>query len=470
MEYLFLLALTMILFSKSVNCGYVVDDDVRRAKMTSLKADFKEKWKSPKWFIKFMWNALSAGGVFQNAKQEYIFNATLHFINCSLIYRVSGSLLAAALYLVNPVNNQIALWMNGRRYAISIFLALMVMNFKILFIPLYVVIVWLHVSAVALPVLMLSADNWWKIILAGLVFLKIGFPWIKNYAVSRSRDFAPGNENQKIHPKKLIIYIKSAGWYFFHTIIPNKPRMFHEWHYYFTRYPEEMKRGYSLNFDFWKGLAVLGFIGYEVIGQGNFWALWWIVFISQWCGVYTVTMDIADRYCSLAGVGLMIVLAKYIVMLPAEMQLILCAFLFTFYFLRYQPLFKAYQSHDDFMWYHINIQPDSVEARVNLHKQYMLKKDPFRAFAIIKDGIIYRPTDFKLLLAMAGVLFCINKRLEAFKVLEIAKRNLPIGEPENFMDDIADAVGESPFKPKKPEVPLNRQQRRAAERAAMKGR
>lgn len=432
MEYLYLFLATVVLFHRAVKLGYIVDDVVMYQFWKKRKSYSLEKFP-----IKSrVWHALHGAGVFRNRVQEHFFTLAVHYINCCLIYKVSGSLLASLLYLCNPVNNQVALWLNGRRYQIGILCALLIWNFKWLFIPLYAFAVWIHVGIVALPILvMFTMPTLYGLvssILGAAVLYVFGWKKISGRFKSRRKDFAKDNELQKLRPGKLVVYVKCLGFYFFHTILPNKPRMYHEFMYYFSRYPSEIKRGYSFNFEFFKGLAVVAFIGYEIFVQYNVWAIWWIVFISQWCMVVTVTQNVADRYCSLAGVGLMVILAKYVNLLPAPYMHIVYTFLFTFYILRYLPLFWAYQNIDNFHKYHINIQPDAIESRSLQAVRYLRMNDAFSAFAVLKVGLRYRPNDFKLLITMSQTFFALNLPEKGLQVLDIAGKYIPVGEEEDF--------------------------------------
>ena len=454
MEYLYLLLATIVLFHRAVRLGYIVDDNVMYKKWKDRKSlSFKQ------WPLKTrIWYAFQGAGVFRNRVQEHLFTFVLHYTICCLIYKATGSLLASALYLCNPVNNQVAIWLNGRRYQLGILCALAAWNFKWLFLPLYLFSTWIHVGVVAFPILML-ATKWWYLVVPSIALLSvIGWKRIYGRFKSRRKDFHKDNELQKIKPQKIVIYIKSLGFYFFHTIFPNKPRMYHEFLYYFSRYPSEVKRGYSLNFEFFKGLAVFIFIMYEIFIQNNIWAAWWIVFISQWCGICTVTQNVADRYCSLAGVGLMVILSKYLNMLPYPYMQIAYTFFFTFYVIRYLPLFWAYKNIDNFHQYHINIQPDAVESRTLQAVRYMRLGDPFTAFAILKKGLYYRPKDFKLLITMSQTFFAMNMPDKALQTLDIAGKFVPLGDEEDYITE-SEKIRKDP---KLGGKVMNRKQRRNA--------
>lgn len=451
-EILTLYAVAALLFSRVLRCGYCVDDVV-------LASWFKER--KPKSLKEFriknrILYTLYGAGMLRNPREEHALNLAIHFVNSCLILKAT-SFMPALLFLVSPVNNQLAIWINGRRYAISILLALLAWNFPHLFLPAYALASWLHISAVALPVMFLAAGHWPLVLLGGALFVLCGWKRARSIFLFRKSEYFT-NETYLLAPRKAIIYIKSLGWYFCHTIFPNKPLMYHEFLYHYNTNLEAKKKAYSINFDFVKGLAVLAFIVFEIIAHHNLWAVWWLVFISQYCGVVTVTMNVADRYCSLAGIGLMVILCQYLNLIPSPYREMAYTALMTFYVTRYQPLFKAYRSIHDFYNYHFHIQPDGVYARFYQADRFMAMKRPLMAYAVLREGLFYRPKEFKLIMKMALLCLDLRKYEDALKFIAEAEKYIPLGEEEKAAEmftEIRDAIAQ--ITP----PPPNRHQRRS---------
>lgn len=425
-----LLFTLVVVFEKIIYCGYVVDDVVRQPHVYNLRTKEQYHQYRTKYFPSYLKQLLYGAGMFNNAKQEYIFNMCLHFINCCLIYKMTQNLIAPFLYLINPINNQTAIWMNGRRYAVALFCVLMAWNFKILAILFYPFGAWIHVSAVAMPLLFLWTKYWWTVPLIALLSIP-GWAHYHSVFTSRKSEFKAGNENQVLTWKKGILYVKSIGYYFHISLLPNKPAMYHNFLYYFSSTEEGTKQGYSFNLDFLKGIAVIAFLSYMIIFQHSFGAFWFVLFVSQWCNVLQVTMNSADRYCSLANVGLMIMLAELLLKLPQPFGLMIFTALSVFYIVKYQPLFRAYTSVENFHLYHLHIQPDLVNPRFFLAKMYLTGRDPMSAFALIKKGLKYRPYDFKFLLTMMECMLAMDNIPQAFKVMDLAEKHIPFGEHED---------------------------------------
>jgi len=342
-----------------------------------------------------------------------------------LIYKLTGSLMVSFLWLFNPVNNQITIWLNGRRYALSIMFLLIGFIWKPLFVPFYLLAAWMHIISV--PAILLILGTKYVVFLPAMLWAFKMFIYKKHKArlMSRWNDFSKTNELQIIRPQKIILYIKTIGYYFKHIILP-VPRMYHQHLSYFGRYKIANHVGYRLNAQFWFGFACTCFLFREMM-TGNFWAFWFFLFISQWGNIFCVTMNIADRYCSLPGIGLMMILTKYIGRLPFTWQIIAYSAIVTVYLYKYKRMFRAYKNEESFFAYHLEIQPDCVETRT-IWAQKIARNEPEKAFTLIKDGLKHRPNDFKLLLALTQIMFMIGRTKGALQVLTIAEQHIPTGE------------------------------------------
>jgi len=428
---------TLILFfERAMYCGYVVDDDVWCSVMRKHKKDYHDK-KMP--LYRLLKHSTYGAGIFKNAIQEHLFTVILHGAICSLIYHISGSLLAAMLYLLNPINNQTTLWLNGRRYALTVLFVLIAWGFPLTAPAMAVLCANVHISGVLFPVLFMWSPYWILSVFGSAIMAIFGLPGFLKIAKSRKSQFKNGNENHKITCKKLILYVKTVGYQFVNCVFPNKPAMYHNFLFYFSQTEEGTKEGYSLNFDFWKGIAVCGALGYLIIFQHSFWAFWFLVFISPWCNLYQITMTASDRYCSLPNIGAMCLLAGWLIKLPDPIRTAAISAIAAFYAIKYRPLFFAYRNVINFYNYHINQQPDIINPRFFLSKIYIAKKDVFQAYSIIRQGMRYRPYDFKLLLGFIECLFTLGKPTSALRAMEVCEKHVPpleVADTENLFAGI----------------------------------
>ena len=404
------------MFWRAAYLGLVVDDDVWHKKSQEYKKLFYEKKIT---LLQLLKNFSYGAGMFYQPRWDHIIQVILHGINCSLIVRSFG-LPIAILYLINPINNQTVLWLNGRRYALNVLCVLIAWNFWWTAPFMALIGIQIHVAGMMMPLLFLWTPYW--IVIPPLALVKgiIGRRWIFGRIKFRKDDFKAGNENQVIRPKKIIIFVKTIGYQFWNCIWPNNPAMYHDFLFYFSATEEGTEEGYRLNWDFWKGCAVLLFLAYD----HSFASFWFVIFIAQWCNVYQVTMNASDRYTCLAGIGVMALIVKYT---NPYVWLVLA----VFYIVKYQPLFMAYKHVENFHLYHISQRPDIINPRFFLSKIYIARKDPYSAFALIKQGMRYRPHDFKLMLGFIECMFALGKPMAALKAMEICEKYIPLHEEED---------------------------------------
>lgn len=431
MNYLILLGAMIVYFYKTFYCGYVIDDVTMVNRFKGWSKELKEGKMTAWEYTKL---CTYGAGAFKDPKQEYAFTLGIHYINCCLIYHMSGSLIGSLLYLSNPINNQTAIWLNGRRYALSILAVLLFWNWKILGIIAFPFCSWVSITGIAAPLLLSWTPYWYVIPIAGIIAFFVFKTRLIDVFKGRKSEFKEGNENQNLNWRKSILYVKSVGYNFVNCIFPSKPAMYHNFLFYFSNNEQDNEKGYALDVDFYKGVAVLAFLGYMMIAQHSFWAFWFLLFISPWCNIYQITMNASDRYCSLANVGAMLMMAGMINQIPSPYNTAIFVGFMVYYFCKYQPLFRAYMSVEKFYLYHLYIQPDLVNPRFYLARYYLENHDLYSAFSTIKTGLKYRPHDFRFLLCMMECLFQLGKIEPALKVMEVAQKNCPTLEIEDCKD------------------------------------
>lgn len=426
-DYGIIFALSIALFWRALRCGLVVDD----VNMHPWAQDYKELYRKKEVSLSYMiWNVLQGAGLFKNIKLDYAFTVLLHTVNACLVLKVSNLLPAALLFLCHPLNNQVALWLNGRRYSISIFCVLASWAFWPVAVLLYPFAVWLHISGVMFPFLFLATPFWINVPVGLAVCYLVGFKRFKERALGRMSQYPEQTELFKIHWKKAIFYVKHLGYYFQIILFPTKPRMYHEYHFYFPRYQSAIDKAYRIDWDFARGAAVVAYFGYEIIVNHSFWSFWFVLFITQYAGIFTTTMNVSDRYCSLAGIGLLVLLAQKLALLPEPYSTAALWSILAFYAVVYNPLFWAYQSWEKFMLYHTAIEPAGPRQRLHLAQLHLNNKDQFSAFYHLKKGLRQRPNDFDMLYAMANVALLMQSPKNALIMIKRAEENIPLHDEE----------------------------------------
>jgi len=158
MEILTIIIVNFILYFKTIFFNIIIDD-------IRMRAEHEKKNTYNKWNFKCIVDRLYGAGTFKDLRVDHGFTIVLHTLAAILIYLSFGSNIvsfyAALLYSVHPVNNQTAIWLNGRRYIVNVILVLLIWMFKPIGIVAYAVTPLFQIGAISAPLLYLFTDYWY---------------------------------------------------------------------------------------------------------------------------------------------------------------------------------------------------------------------------------------------------------------------------------------------------------------------
>lgn len=296
MEYLALITLVPLFFSPTLFFGYVVDDIEWQRKM---KFFWKIRDRKPLAF----WKKITYGCTGACPLWvDHLITITLHTLNCLCICYLFGYM-AAIIYAVHPTNHQISIWLNGRRYQLSIFLSLIsIINPYVGFIA-YPLALWIH--PISAPAFILSAViNLSYIPLLWLIIGSLFYGHIEKWTKNRFK--IQDNEIfQKFEWGKITLSIKCLALYWYDALIPFNIKMFQPqiWGMELTG---NRKRMYDLNVHFWLSIAFLSAIhvGVWLVDSSSLkWAILFDLCLFQWLPIWKNPVQLyANRYSGLAMV------------------------------------------------------------------------------------------------------------------------------------------------------------------------
>ena len=117
--------LNLVVFYRTLNYDMVIDDNCRK---------FHTKDLTNNWFIRLYRCTRYSGYGGIPIKLDHLLTILLHTTVCILIYIVLGnnthSFIAALLFSIHPANNQVSIWLNGKRFAVMTILTLLMWMFK----------------------------------------------------------------------------------------------------------------------------------------------------------------------------------------------------------------------------------------------------------------------------------------------------------------------------------------------------
>ena len=399
------------------------------------EAKILKKIKIPYW--KKVWGSLRASGDWViNKRLDHSLTLAIHTLASILIYFAFGSnivsFIAAILFSVHPVNTQISIWLNGKRYGINAILVLLMFLFQPWGIIFYPLTPYWQPNAFFAPLIYLAKGHWWV-----LLFLPLSIFLAKRrniLTLLHRLGAIPDCELKKIRWKKLIILVKSFGYYFKHCLFPTKLSFYHMFLESFGFNKDENKYWYSYNFDFWVGLiSLIGVSGLIVhfwstpLGFGLF---WWVVFMMQWLNFpITCTQSFSERYTYIANIGLVVAISWGLLQIPIpELRLVAITGLFTYYLTRLLMYMPSYKNLTVFHRHTLYTFPKQFRIRGTVANQHFLANRMFHAIAECGTGLLHWNRDFALHIIIAKSFIKFNQKDAARLHIQKARENIVPGK------------------------------------------
>lgn len=436
--YLAIILFNLVLWFPSLKCLVIVDDVRWYGRIKLGHWAWKEY---PKWnnFIEWIQQRLYSGGTFgiqwnqkitrwsiTSIQIDHAFSIALQCLICILMYTDFNSLWAVLLWASASSTTHIAVWLNGRRYAVSIILVLLMVAcinaghwWIILALPLYAITPLFHMTAFCAPIL------YWPMVPVMATILVIFWRRLSRHIENKERAIVLCSRKD-YNLKRIIIVIKSYGFYFFKMLFPMMTRTNYNFLYQWGCTPEGDKDAYDFNMDFFKGLAAVilcigGFIYLSNIYRTY---LVFMVFSTlQWCNIINSTQIVADRYIVLSNVFMQVIIALW---LPwwACAGIVVANICFT------SMAFRMYENIQGMFDYHMYYWPQYTTPNKEYVALCIKQGNYIKAYTLTKECLRFNPTDWDLLLAAAVCAKTANDRNQTRAYLELMESHLYYGQEE----------------------------------------
>lgn len=366
---------------------------------------------------------------------EHLLTVLIHAAICVAIYFAFGrswvSFVAALLYSTNPANNQATIWPAGRGFALPILFLVLSIALPVYLAP-FCLFAGSWYTAGFLSSLTLIGSPWWYL----LGFMP--FVWALHArkftkAVRNKQKTETFDEDKIVHPKKLILGIKTFGFYLIFCLIPFRITFYHN---FLQSSAGSMRhKNYTLCRYFWIGITgIAGIIAYSWIsGWDTFvWALTaFLIGIAPFTNVVRANQEIAERFTALPNVFLMYALAQIIHPYPV----IVTAFI-VFYATRTFYTLKLYQ--DEYFITECAVIEDP-HAWWAWHCRAMKRWDTQsykEALILWVMAKLISPKEFKILMNIATCLRLLGNHKEADEYLQMAADNIIAGQEQAALEFI----------------------------------
>jgi hypothetical protein len=357
---------------------------------------------------------------------DHAFSIALTALIGVLMYLDFHSLWAVLLWTSSSITTHISCWLNGRRYAVvSILALLMVACFHaggwwlIAALPMFIVTPLFHMTAICSPVLYPP-----MIPVIALILFLFRKRLLSHYHAKEKAIVLCSRKDYNL--KRLIVIIKSYGFYFFKMIFPMMTRTNYNFLYMWGVTQEGDKDAYSYNKDFVKGtvalgLSVIAVIYLPVAYKG------YVVFMAlstlQWCNIINLTQIVADRYIVLTNVFMQVILAW---LLPWWACASIVAVNICFTSMAYR-MYENIQGMFDYHFYHWPQYSIVNKEYIQIcwqHGNYV------KMSYLTMECLRFNPKDWDLLWAAALCAKKANDRPLCRKYLELAEQHLYYGHED----------------------------------------
>jgi hypothetical protein len=386
------------------------------------------KWKH--WFL------VLEGSARSKPQYDHIITTIIHSLVCVGIYIGFGqtdvSFLAALLFSFNPINNQVAVWIAGRGYALSALGLVWALSIPVIG-PLFLYLATYYNAGFLSPLALLGSPYPFLCIFLPIIW---AFQWknFKKNVVARVKN-EMYDEDKKFKLKKLILATKTFGFYITHSLIPFRNTFYHS--LLESIAGSKVANAYTLDRYFWAGVGSLGLMGVYIGTHDwnliSFGLLLWCVGIAPYLNLFRMNQEIAERYCYLPNMGLMYVLATVIAPYP-----IVCTAFITMYATRMWFYMDAFK--DDYFLVEYSCL-NSPKSWFGWHVRAMKRWDSksYREAMILwVMAKALSPKEFKVIVNLATCLALCGEKKEADGYIEFAKTIIPAGQESHALKVIDD--------------------------------
>jgi hypothetical protein len=413
-----ILLVNLLFYLKTFNYLYASDDIP-----AAHRPRDPNKWK--------FWYQVLEGHARSHPIYDHILTTTIHALVCVGIYVGFGadniSFLAALLFSVNPINNQGAVWIAGRGYAIASLGLVWALAIPVVG-PLFLVMATYYNAGFLAPLALLGSPHPFLFLFMPLIWW---FHW-KNFSknVLARVNNEMYDEDKKITPRKLILATKTFGFYLSHSLIPFRNTFYHA--LLESIAGSKMHNAYSRDRYFWLGLTCgLAMLTYMITAPWSmvsFGLLLWCIGIAPYLNVLRMNQELAERYCYLPNMGLMLVLATFLYPYPIAFTVFLTMYAVKMWF--HMDAFK-----DDYFLIERSCL-DSPKSWFGWHVRAMKRWDSksYREAMILwVMAKALSPKEFKIIVNLATCLALLGEKKEANEYIEYAKTLIPQGQEEQGM-------------------------------------
>lgn len=336
----------------------------------------------------------------KSPRRNHLFSIFLHNANVVLLFSLLSTFaplklafFSSLLFAIHPICTQSVAWISGRGYPISLFFCLLGLNlvgiaktntlplppeiilagFSILYFALYYISITAQHATLMTFILLAFFGNYFLAIIGAVISLVAGLGIVRDVVGIRTEVFKQQNleRSTKVNLKKIIVAVKSLGYYARLCLFPKRLGLYHTFCYHYDDNVEKEDKWFWLGF-----LVLLGFGALFVNGDFivRFAVLWFISYIFVFLNWITVHQFVSERYAYIPGIGICVLVAyglSYLDNLLFASAPVLMSLLVGIALMRTWAHLPTYSEEVSFYQSNVWNYPDSEVAFGNLGVVYM---------------------------------------------------------------------------------------------------
>ena len=361
MSLLLIIGLVFLLYIRTLNYNYVIDDNVRRegymydVPLMAPPPEFFDTKPSP-WYRLFM--------------------IGMHCVNVSIVYMIWGWA-PALLFAVHPLSVCVTAWVTGNYYATAAYFTLIAffalhtfpnLLGALIAMPLFAAALNSTVCPITFPFVFLFGSTPWGLT---MLFPLAMFLRGKRFQTGISIRKSIANETHvknKFHFRRIALMTKVVARYTYNTLVPIKTGFFDGYGHNARDHKDIYDKYCSFNVTFWVSLALCLSVfaaGLLIHPFGIFWFFTFVMLHSQW---NFMGQFFALRYLYIPLVGMCVVVGTALAPYP-----ILMAIVTTLLVVKTHYFIYAWRNQEE-MWKNDVVNYPNWSQPWNNYAQYLLSE------------------------------------------------------------------------------------------------
>jgi hypothetical protein len=287
--------------------------------------------------------------------------------------------------------------------------------------PFFILLATTHPSGFFSPLAFLGSSKWY-IVLPLPFFWWYGFKYMAKTVANRRAQEAV-DEDKKFNGNKIVLAIKTYGFYATLCIIPFKITFYHS--FLQSAAGSGKALAYKKDKFFYIGCTLLAYMLYSMFHWTavSWGVLWYSICIAPYINLMRMNQEVAERYIYLPSIGLMFALANILIAYPLVVALVISSYMTRLWFI--MPMY----TDDYWLLEHAVFEDPGAWYAWHIRAQKRFNQGCIReALNMWVMAKMLSPKEFKLNINIGVILMMLKKHDEALKFFKIAEDNIVPGQ------------------------------------------